>query len=273
MSSHAGLTQVSSGNAGGTVGLTSRQTDTRLAQSEREVGHGSPVGSARALGGLPSRNRVSPAPMPPTPANTPYPDPPSSPEIHNSPVGGPMGSKVLWPSGSIPKRVKKLSWEDELSTKGDCTSLVACSTLDAAESLESEGRSLLVLQGSAVMAVTHELVEGIPVVVLRGLAGDVGKTRDWSTKGGKTVLTVLLGVAGIMREESSGEVGTVVVGVVFSTVVIGVGSSTSGGDSVQYCGGGGGRGGVQTSLTLRVLWVVALYRLGDGRNYSYSVVI
>ncbi|KAK8391903.1 hypothetical protein O3P69_017490 [Scylla paramamosain] len=88
-----------------------------LAGSGGSLKNGSPVGSARALGGLPSRNRVSPAPMPPTPANTPYPDPPSSPEIHSSTLGGPMGSKVLWPSGSIPKRVKKLSWEDELSTK------------------------------------------------------------------------------------------------------------------------------------------------------------
>ncbi|XP_050718235.1 cadherin-8-like isoform X2 [Eriocheir sinensis] len=79
--------------------------------------NGSPVGSARALGGLPSRNRISPAPMPPTPTNTPYPDPPSSPEIHHPEALGNVGGKVSWPSGSIPKRVKKLSWEDELSTK------------------------------------------------------------------------------------------------------------------------------------------------------------
>ncbi|KAK4289832.1 hypothetical protein Pmani_037225 [Petrolisthes manimaculis] len=71
---------------------------------------GSPGGSARAVGGLPTRNRVGPVPpTPPVPSNTPYPEPPSS------PVGSLSGS--LWPQGSIPKRVKKLSWEDELSNK------------------------------------------------------------------------------------------------------------------------------------------------------------
>lgn len=76
----------------------------------------SPAGSARAVGGLPVKNRVSPAPTPPTPANTPYPDPTSSPGTHSG-SSGPLTSKISWPHGSIPKRVKKLSWEDELSNK------------------------------------------------------------------------------------------------------------------------------------------------------------
>ncbi|XP_069959910.1 protocadherin-16-like isoform X1 [Cherax quadricarinatus] len=77
----------------------------------------SPGGSARAVGGLPVKNRVSPAPTPPAPANTPYPDTESSPGSPHSTSSGPMSAKVAWPHGSIPKRVKKLSWEDELSNK------------------------------------------------------------------------------------------------------------------------------------------------------------
>ncbi|KAK3854569.1 hypothetical protein Pcinc_038963 [Petrolisthes cinctipes] len=77
----------------------------------------SPGGSARAVGGLPTRNKVGPVPpTPPVPANTPYPEAPSSPGGSLSGSLGPS-SKVLWPQGSIPKRVKKLSWEDELSNK------------------------------------------------------------------------------------------------------------------------------------------------------------
>ncbi|KAK7075945.1 hypothetical protein SK128_012698 [Halocaridina rubra] len=74
----------------------------------------SPNGSARALGGIPS-NKVGPAP--PTPANTPYPDGPPSPENQPGSSRSNHSGKVSWPHGSIPKRVKKLSWEDELSNK------------------------------------------------------------------------------------------------------------------------------------------------------------
>ncbi|XP_042230925.1 protocadherin-7-like isoform X2 [Homarus americanus] len=77
----------------------------------------SPGGSARAVGGLPVKNRVSPAPTPPAPANTPYPDTSSSPGSPHSGSSGPLSTRVAWPHGSIPKRVKKLSWEDELSNK------------------------------------------------------------------------------------------------------------------------------------------------------------
>ncbi|XP_066940090.1 protocadherin-16 [Macrobrachium rosenbergii] len=73
---------------------------------------GSPAGSARAVGGLPA-NKVGPAPTPP---NTPYFDA-SSPDSQPSSSGSNQSSKVAWPHGSIPKRVKKLSWEDELSNK------------------------------------------------------------------------------------------------------------------------------------------------------------
>ncbi|XP_068241114.1 protocadherin beta-6-like [Palaemon carinicauda] len=71
----------------------------------------SPAGSARAVGGLPA-NKVGPAPTPP---NTPYFD--ATPESHPGSSGSNHSSKVAWPHGSIPKRVKKLSWEDELSNK------------------------------------------------------------------------------------------------------------------------------------------------------------
>nr|XP_045622180.1 protocadherin-16-like [Procambarus clarkii] len=77
----------------------------------------SPGGSARAVGGIPPKNRVSPAPTPPAPANTPYPDTESLPGSPQSGSSAPMSTKVAWPHGSIPKRVKKLSWEDELSNK------------------------------------------------------------------------------------------------------------------------------------------------------------
>ncbi|XP_076032674.1 protocadherin Fat 4-like Cad96Ca isoform X2 [Oratosquilla oratoria] len=65
-------------------------------------------GTARAPGGLPS-NKVAPVP-PPSPTSTlgaPTPQPPP---------GTMPPSRVMWPNGSIPKKVKKLSWEDELSS-------------------------------------------------------------------------------------------------------------------------------------------------------------
>ncbi|XP_047488094.1 protocadherin Fat 1-like [Penaeus chinensis] len=77
----------------------------------------SPIGSARALGGLPHSNKVGPAPTPPPPpANTPFPEQ-SSPGGLSTVSLDSLPTKIAWPHGSIPKRVKKLSWEDELSNK------------------------------------------------------------------------------------------------------------------------------------------------------------
>ena len=81
--------------------------------------------------------------------------------------------------------------------------MVAFSTREAAESFVADGgRSLEVLEGSAGLTNTEELVEGISMVVLRGLTGELRITRDWSLKGEETVVTVLLRVAGMVRVES-----------------------------------------------------------------------
>ncbi|XP_042865252.1 protocadherin Fat 1-like isoform X2 [Penaeus japonicus] len=77
----------------------------------------SPIGSARALGGLPHSNKVGPAPTPPPPpTNTPFPEQQSPGGLSTVSLDS-IPTKIAWPHGSIPKRVKKLSWEDELSNK------------------------------------------------------------------------------------------------------------------------------------------------------------
>lgn len=83
------------------------------------------------------------------------------------------------------------------SIKGECISMVAFSTLDVAEN-ELDGRSLGVLEGSGGTVMTFEPVEGISMVVLRGVTEELG------TRGDKTaaVLTVLLMVVGMVMVES-----------------------------------------------------------------------
>ncbi|CAL4068558.1 unnamed protein product [Meganyctiphanes norvegica] len=81
----------------------------------------SPFVPAHAIGSGHISNRVGPSSKPssgisshaipgppPPPSNTPYP------EIQSE---GLFSHRVAWPTGSMPRKVKKLSWEDELSNK------------------------------------------------------------------------------------------------------------------------------------------------------------
>ncbi|CAL4066558.1 unnamed protein product, partial [Meganyctiphanes norvegica] len=76
------------------------------------------LGGARAMGGMPN-NKVGPAPTtspgPPAPPPT-TPAPHTLTPYHEVNMGGPITNGVAWPKGSVPRRVKKLSWEDELSS-------------------------------------------------------------------------------------------------------------------------------------------------------------
>lgn len=73
------------------------------------------------------------------------------------------------------------------SIKGECISMVAFSTLDVAGN-ELDGRSLGVLEGSGGTVMTFEPVEGISMVVLRGVTEELGMRGDKTA----AVLTVLL---------------------------------------------------------------------------------
>ena len=73
-------------------------------------------GVVRASGGIPS-NKVSPAPPPPVPPPPPTPFSPPPPDVTAGVPHRRAAGKVFWPQGSIPRKVKKLSWEDELNSQ------------------------------------------------------------------------------------------------------------------------------------------------------------
>jgi len=84
-----------------------RASQRRPGHSHQHSHHGHQHGCSGAL--AQSKRKVAPAP-PQVPV--PVPAPPSS--------AGAMGSattSVSWPAGSIPRRVKKLSWDDEDENK------------------------------------------------------------------------------------------------------------------------------------------------------------
>lgn len=82
------------------------------------------------------------------------------------------------------------------SIKGDCISTVTFSTLDVAEN-ELDGKSLGVLEGSGGTVMTFEPVEGISMVVLRGVTEELGMRGDKAA-----APTVLLIVVGMVMVES-----------------------------------------------------------------------